>query len=442
MRQAWLTILITCSTGAFAEELQISFQPSSVLLGSGATVSVLVRLPRADARLSSAVNAGTLQALDGPSAIERHFTWTPPSTRSPMTALLVFWIEEGGSPPEVSLARIPLVGHTTLEIHTEPTAQVRVEVAGASFGPAQADKRGRVEVPIEVPPGIQSVQVVAQAQGRLRPRNSPLEVPKSSRLAIALSPQPLVRGEPIWLIVARPEAWEPEQLEVDLSGGRLGVPTNAPGRAVFPVAPVEPAEDLIAKASLRGDKSDRAEVTARISPSQGEGPSRGAHFSASAIAGGFYAGGSNSGAAIAIDGSYTLPAANGRFMLELELGYRHSSLSAPVTGLGSLRSSVSALSIEVALRALLFERGAWAVHGRLGGGVLPFRVSAQSSFQPPFTQSGLAPEGFASAQVGYRLRPFELFAELRGGIAPAKTSTLDAQLGGLLLALGARYEIR
>src|SRR5260370_35602691 len=105
MRQTWLTILITCSPGAFAEELQISFQPSSVLLGSGATVSVVVRLPRADARLSSAVNAGTLQALDGPRAIERHFTWTAPSTRSPMTPLLGFWLKDAGSPPAVRRAR-------------------------------------------------------------------------------------------------------------------------------------------------------------------------------------------------------------------------------------------------------------------------------------------------------------------------------------------------
>src|SRR5260370_18392902 len=150
MRQAWLTILITCSACAFAEELQLSFQPSSVLVGSGATVSVLVRLPRADARLSSAVNAGTLQALDGPSAIERHFTWTPPSTRSPMTALLVFWIEEGGSPPEVSLSRIPLFVHTTLEIHTEPTSQFRVESSGARCGPAHPDN----PAPLEVPPSV------------------------------------------------------------------------------------------------------------------------------------------------------------------------------------------------------------------------------------------------------------------------------------------------
>lgn len=442
MRRAWLTLVLLFSAGAFAEEPQISFQPPFVLLGSGATVSVAVRLPRSDARLGSAVNAGTLQALDGPDAFERHFLWTPPGTRSPMTALLVFWIEERGSPPEVSLARIPLVGRTNLEIHTEPSAQVRVEVAGASFGPAQADKRGRAEVPIDVPPGIQTVQVVAQAHGRLRTRNSPLDVPKSSTLAIAFSPQPLVRGEPGWLIVARPEAWDPAQLEVDLSGGRLGVPSYAAGRTLFPVVPDKPATELTAKASLRSDRIDRAEVTAAISPSVGEAPSRIARFSASASAGGFYAGGSNAGAALAVDGSYSLPAADGRFTLELELGFRNASLSAPVTGLGSVHSSVTAMSIEAALRVLFFERGPWAVHGRVGGGVLPFRVSARSSFQPPFTQSGLAPEGFASAQVGYRFRTFELFAELRGGIAPAKTSTLDAQLGGLLLALGARYQIQ
>jgi hypothetical protein len=442
MRRVWLTVLILGSTGAFAEAPQISLQPSSVLLGSGTTVSVAVRLPRAGARLRSAVNTGKLQALDGPSAVEQHFIWTPPSTRSPMTALLVFWIEERGSPPEVSLARIPLVGRTTLEIHTEPTAQVRVQVADASFGPIRADKRGRAEVPIEVPPGIQTVQVIAQAHGRLRTRTSPLDVPRSSRLAMAFSPEPLVRGEPTWLIIAHPDAWEPELLEIDVSGGRLSAPSNAPGHALFQVAPVEKAEELTAKASLRGEKSERAEITARIAPDEVRDLSGGGHFFASVSAGGFYAGGANSGAALAIDGSYSIPAAAGRFALDFELGFRSASLSAPVTGLGSVHSRVSALSIEVALRALFFERGAWAVHGRLGGGVLPFRVSAQSSFQPPFTQSGLASEGFASAQVGYRIRTVELFAELRGGIAPTKTSTLDAQLGGLLFALGARYQLR
>jgi hypothetical protein len=145
---------------------------------------------------------------------------------------------------------------------------------------------------------------------------------------------------------------------------------------------------------------------------------------------------------LAIVGSYAFPAAAGRFALDLELGYRSSSLSAPAAGLGSVHSSLSALPIELALRALVFQRGAWSIYGRVGGGVLPFNVSAHSDFQPSFAQSGVAVEGFASAQVGYRMRPVELFGELRGGIAPVHTSTLDAQLGGLLFALGARYPIQ
>ena len=54
----------------------------------------------------------------------------------------------------------------------------------------------------------------------------------------------------------------------------------------------------------------------------------------------------------------------------------------------------------------------------------------------------VAAEAFASAQIVYWIRPVELFAELRGGIAPAHASTVDAQLGGVLFALGARYAIR
>jgi len=445
MRRSWPAIFLLFAWRiAFAEAPQVSIQPSSVVLGSTASVAVTVRLPKANLPLRSACNTGTLIGTDNPSELERHFTWTPPDIRFPMTALLVFWVvEERSAQPEPSLVRIPLSGRTTLEMSTEPGAQVRVEVAKASFGPRRADRRGRVEIPIEVPPGALSAQVVAEAHGRVTMREAPLDIPHNSMLAMGFSNDPIVRGEPAWLIVAHP-ALDPQMLDVQLIGGHLAIERTGAGSAVFRISPEDTARELMAKASFQGVALERAEATARIT-SPGESAISAQprnHFFASAMAGGFYAGGSNSGAAVAVDGSYELPVAASRLALELEVGIRSASFSGAVEGLGSVHSSVTALAIELALRALAFERGAWVVHGRLGGGALPFRVSAQSDFQPPFTQSGFAPEAFASAQVGYRLRTLELFAELRGGIAPAKTSTLDAQLGGFLLALGARYRIR
>src|SRR5262249_1878699 len=133
---------------------------------------------------------------------------------------------------------------------------------------------------------------------------------------------------------------------------------------------------------------------------RGSAPFAAQRFSASATAGGFYAGGANSGAALAIVGSYAFPAAAGRFALDLELGYRSSSLSAPAPALGSVPPSPSARTIGVALRGRSSQRGSWSICGPLGGGILPFNRSAPSSFQPSSGQSGVAVEGFASAQVG------------------------------------------
>jgi len=403
----------------------------------------LVHLPRPDAALKSATNAGTLVPTAEPGGAERHFSWAPPQTRFPMTVLLLFWTEERGAPPMVGQARIPRSGRTSLEVQTEPSALVRVQVAGSTFGPQRADKHGRVEVPIEVPPGVETAQVLAEAQGRTTARTAALSVPVSSALLAAISPNPPVHGEPCWLIVAHPDAFEPSQLRLELSGGRAELETSAPTRMLYRLEIDDGAKEIAAAVSLRGE---RAQVSAQILSAddalRGSAPFAAQRFSASATAGGFYAGGANSGAALAIVGSYAFPAAAGRFALDLELGYRSSSLSAPAPGLGSVHSSLSALPIELALRALLFQRGAWSIYGRLGGGILPFNVSAHSDFQPSFAQSGVAVEGFASAQVGYRMRPVELFGELRGGIAPVHTSTLDAQLGGLLFALGARYPIQ
>ena len=70
MRRNWpaIILLLACRI-ALAEAPQVSIQPSSVVLGSTASVSVTVRLPKANLRLRSACNAGTLVGADNPSEL-------------------------------------------------------------------------------------------------------------------------------------------------------------------------------------------------------------------------------------------------------------------------------------------------------------------------------------------------------------------------------------
>ena len=53
-------------------------------------------------------------------------------------------------------ARIVLEGSTVVPFHTSAGASVTMRVADRSFGPVVADRQGRVEIPIQVPPGVRA----------------------------------------------------------------------------------------------------------------------------------------------------------------------------------------------------------------------------------------------------------------------------------------------
>ena len=78
--------------------------------------------------------------------------YLPPAERYPQVALLVVELASGARRMHVA-ARIALEGSTVVPFHTSPGASVTMRVADRSFGPVVADRQGRVEIPIQVPPG-------------------------------------------------------------------------------------------------------------------------------------------------------------------------------------------------------------------------------------------------------------------------------------------------
>lgn len=447
MREWWSEILplLFASSLALAEAPAVAVRPTSLTLRTGEKVSVAVRVTRPGKRVRAVANAGALEGPDDPNASEQHFTYSAPAARHPQTALLLFWVEEPPSPPEVATVRIPLLGHTTLQISTEPGADVRVQVADASFGPRRADKRGRAEIPIDVPPGTVTAQVVAESRDRTTTRPAPLDLPPVNPLHAALSPDPLVAGEDGWLIVAHTGSLDASQLSVEVAGGTAQRTTTLPDRALFRVAPAAASKRVSAIVTLGNQPGARATAEASVAPPRRvETPDPWAawRFSAGALIGGFYGGGSSSGLAVGVDGSYLLPFAGNRFSVDAEIGFRSARLSAAVAGLGRVDSRLDGVLLELALRALIWHRGHWSVSARVGGGAMPFWTSTRSDFQPSFSQSKLSYEAFAAGRVGYRLGSFELIGELRGGLAPASTPNLDARLGGAVMTFGARYQPR
>lgn len=439
---------------AAAAAPEVQAEPARVLLGRDTGVKLEVRVPEEAGPVHAAASSGSFArpvVEDGP---VRVFQWTPPEVRYPLAAILVFWVEGQKGPPEVAVVRVPLLGRTTLPITTDPGAEVVIEIAEARFGPVKANRRGKAQVPVEVPPGVKEARVLATRGTLKTDRRVPLEVPPHQPLVAVLPEDPLPRSGG-WLVVAGEGGVEASALELTAAGARVKPERGSPGR--YRVLPEKGAQQVSVEVRRRG-AADSARAKASIAP---EAPvalvapvapvdeqivapvhpapvHRG--FAVHLLAGGFFAGGANRGPSAALGVSHPLPVWNGRLAAELEIGLRRAALEARLEGYGTLRSSVLAGPILASARLGLLERSAFTLYGRAGLGLLPFQHAISSDFQPSFDESKLGLMAFAAAQGAYRFGRVSALVELRAEYGPAHTEQLDAQLGGIGATIGVRYE--
>ncbi|AEI67242.1 hypothetical protein [Corallococcus macrosporus] len=156
------------------------------------------------------------------------------------------------------------------------------------------------------------------------------------------------------------------------------------------------------------------------------------------LAGGVFAGGSNTGISGGVGVSVLTPLWRQRLAAELEVGARSSTLSDAV---GSFRSQVFALPLLVSVRAELFRRAAFSLHGRAGAGPVPVHhYLLPSDVQGEVKESKVSGMGFVALQASHRFGRWSALAEARGAWAPVHTPWLDTQLGGLAMYLGMKFE--
>jgi hypothetical protein len=85
--------------------------------------------------------------------------YRPPAEKLPRIVVIVAASEDGSI---VDFAPIKLYGRPLVSATSEPHATVLTRVAGAVYGPFQADSRGRVELRVLAPPGVSEAQTVAR----------------------------------------------------------------------------------------------------------------------------------------------------------------------------------------------------------------------------------------------------------------------------------------
>jgi hypothetical protein len=421
---------------------EVRAEPARVLLGRDTRVVLEVRVPEGSGPVRAAASSGSFarEAVEGGPV--REFQWTPPEVRYPLAALLVFWVEGHTGAPEVAMVRIPLLGRTDMPITTDPGAEVVVEIDGSSFGPVKANRRGKVQVPVEVPPGVTQARVLATRGALKTDRVAPLEVPPHKPLVAALTPDPLPRSGG-WLVVAGEGKVDASVVELAPKGARVEPKGGSP--LLYWVSPGKDAQTFSvevrrrdAKDVTRAQAPIMAEVVVRAPPEPPPVRPR-SPLAVHLLAGGFFAGGANSGPLAALGVSHRLPIWDGRLAAELELGLRKASLE-DQSAYGTVRSSVLAGPVLASARAALFERQAFTLYGRAGAGVMPFRHAVSIDAQPGFHESKVGLMALVSAQGAYRFGRVSALIELRGEYGPAHTPRLEAQLGGVGVSLGLRYE--
>lgn len=464
-----LLLLFALPLMAEAAPFPVTATPARVVLGREKVVLVQVKVPRGTPPLRAAASTGSLQPLPATARGVYSYRWIPPDIRYPLLAVLAFWVDSPEGPPEVTTVHVPLLGRTTLDVATDvgAGAQVVVQLADQRFGPVLTNRKGRVQVPVEVPPGVREARVLATAKGQQTVRTARLDAPPERPLLALFSPDVLPPDSGGWLVVLGDSPTPQEELELQAQGGELEAHT--PG--VFRVKPGAGVSGVVVEARWK-DGTGAARIMAPVSapivahvvapqPPPTEKPAVVAaatpsplkpnplkewldwkRLSVHLLAGGFFAGGDNLGPLGAVGVGYRLPPLGGRLFVEAEAGLRQSTSQPQVEPLGRLDSRVMAVPVLLSARVLAYERGPLSLHGRGGAGLMNYEQRITSGFfEKPLTQQGRAFMGFLSVQADWRLGPVSALFELRGSHAPARSTQIDAQLGGLSASLGVRYAL-
>ncbi|RKH37775.1 hypothetical protein [Corallococcus sicarius] len=466
-------LLFCVATAAQAELPEVEATPGRLVLGQDQLVVVRVRVPEGTGPVRAAASSGTWEATRVEGRAERIFRWTPPPVRYPLWAVLAFWVEDG-RPPEVTTVRVPMLGRTTLDVSTAPGAEVVVAVGDARFGPVKADAQGRAQVPVEVPPDAKEARVLATRGTLTTDRSTPLSVPAERPLVAALTPEPLSVEDGGWLVLEGVEgSVRPSDVRVVATGAT--VKAEPPRGRLFAVRPQAGAPRVSVTVRWRDSETmDAARIQADVRPAR-TGPSepvrspvddnllpfpstasdaptasgarsREGRTSLFLLGGASFAAGANGGPLLALGVTVPLPLWRGRLSAEAEVGLRHAMLDVRREDGTQVRSRVWGFPLLLSTRVTLFQQGSLRLDGRAGGGVLALRHQLSLAepetpdvFPPAADERKLGAMGFLAMQGAYAFGHWSVLAEVRGALAPVRTPSLHAQLGGASVSFGVGF---
>jgi hypothetical protein len=276
-----VTTLLFCPCPAVAQKsstpepkgsprITFNVKPEKLTLGEFSSAQFVIRAEKADgvplqgADMRVHVNVGKLTYVKSTGPGEITAVYVPPKKFFPQFAILTA-VAKSKDTTVRGWTVLPLWGQGDAEVISRPRASVKVRIGKDTFGPVKADRYGRANIPVIVPPGIRNAKA-----GK---RTIDLKVPAFNRIT-AIADDAILTADgrhktAIW-IYAITNLGKPEPrvlLRIQADRGTLSEPTLVE-KGVYQVEYTPPVQvgDGRTKAlvSLKGDPASVYQVEFQI----------------------------------------------------------------------------------------------------------------------------------------------------------------------------------
>jgi hypothetical protein len=223
---AALTVCEAASGAPLGREPLALHGPAQLVLGEQASVPLRLsgEVP-ADLELYASVGrvSGPVRTPQG----EWLASYSPPATEFPQVAIVVAASRDR---QQIAWLAVPMSARPSVQLRSEARAELLVTVDGRAFGPVVADRKGRADLRIVVPPGVARATIHSRdAAGNASARSLELAPQAFSRL-LALCPNEL--DDRLWLFAVEDSATPLQRAAFELrtSAGTLSpAAQRAPG---------------------------------------------------------------------------------------------------------------------------------------------------------------------------------------------------------------------
>lgn len=223
----------------FGSALGVVANPAQMVLGQDEEATLSFRIDDLGAAtslddLDVRVSSGEVQNLTYMGSGRFTARYVAPKVNYPQLALVTV-ADRRDRDKLYAATVIPLQGKTNYPVPTRPGATVILRIAGRDYGPVTANDRGRVMIPVIVPPGVEYADKVEVVDAVTNESRIDLRVPETKRLTLFPMPDTLVADEagatPVRVAVFTRDGQPDEDAEVSFvaTGGTVSEPVHEGG---------------------------------------------------------------------------------------------------------------------------------------------------------------------------------------------------------------------